>query len=44
MSDALDEGSDVVLMVSPPSKGVTGSGTPLSKRDRNCAVRVMRWA
>ena len=44
MSDALDEGSEVVLMVSPPSKGMTASGTALSKRDSNRAVRVMRCA
>ena len=44
MTDALDERSEVVLMVGLPLKRTTGSGTDLSKRDRDRAVRVMRWA
>ena len=44
MTDALDERSEVVLMVGLPLKCTTGSGTAVNRQNRDRAVRVMRWA
>lgn len=44
MTDALDERSETVLMVSPPLKRTTGSGTAVSRQNKDRAVRLTRWA
>ena len=44
MTDALDERSETVLMVGLPLKRTAGSGTAVSRQNKDRAVRLTRWA